>query len=66
MKNKFLKFEKRELGSSITYHVENKDNQFLGRIWLNKQWKEWVFEPEFETYYSAGCLKQIVEFMERL
>ena len=58
-----LDFEKSGLN---TYLVGNKKNEYLGQIVWNPRWREFVFETADETHFSAGCLGEIVEFMEPL
>ena len=37
----------------------------LGRVYWYPQWRQYVLEP-WESVWSAGCLKDIVAFVETL
>ena len=58
-------------GDKHEYNVHNKKKEYLGWIEYDEVWKCWVFMPSiFEEVstpqFSAGCLKEIIDFMEKL
>jgi len=38
----------------------------LGRIYWYFGWRQYVFEPEGETVWSRGCLKEVMGFIGNL
>lgn len=38
----------------------------LGLIKWSGRWRQYVFEPEKDTMWSSGCMKGIVEFLEKI
>ena len=44
----------------------NKSGDALGEVIHYRRWKQWVFAPTGESIYSAGCLKDICEFIGQL
>ena len=59
---KFLRVEKH----GEIFLVFANDGAALGQINHFPQWKQYVFEPEIYTIYSAGCLKDLAKFLESL
>ncbi len=61
----FIKITKREVGKTgIEWNVENHKGELLGKIEMERKWKELVFVPYDCTIYSSGCLKEIINVME--
>ena len=57
------------------YQIFNDKKQFLGQLMLKRvgAWMTWVFCPDLDDdmapgdiWFSNGCLKQIVKFIEGL
>lgn len=48
------------------YTVTNKKNEELGVIWFHHSWKKWTWEQNYGIVMSKGCLKEIVEKIEKL
>jgi hypothetical protein len=40
--------------------------EILGIIQFNGAWRQFVFMPQPETYWSKGCLEKINEFLDKL
>jgi hypothetical protein len=54
--------------TATIYEVYNRTTRaFLARIIYFKPWAEWILEPNNMTQpiFSASCLRDIVEFLER-
>ena len=51
-----------------TYNVFNHEDNFLGNITKARVGKfiHWIFSPDNKTYFTNGCLKEIVEFITKL
>lgn len=64
MKKPLLKFSK----SKGVYNVFNHEFVFLGEIKKIKvgRFMHWAFHAQEETYYTSGCMKEIIEFMAKL
>ena len=65
MKKPLLRFE--EKGEFI-YCVYNHEGDVLGQIVNSRvgRFMHWVFCPEGETFYTNGCLKEIIMFITSL
>jgi len=52
----------------IIYYVYNHEDEFLGVINNSHvgTFFHWIFCPQEQTYYTNGCLKEIVEFITSL
>lgn len=46
--------------------MSKKSGDALGNIFWYKPWSKYVFMSDYETVWSAGCLKTVQEFMEKL
>lgn len=64
----FLKFERDgdfdldDGKMQIFYRIiKKRDNDVLGIISWDKEWKEWVASFDEETKWSKGCLSEIAE-----
>ena len=65
MKSKWLRFLLvEEKPKTSIWRVENKDKDFLGHIRWNSQWRQYCFMPDANTIYSAGCLREIADFIK--
>jgi hypothetical protein len=40
--------------------------EILGIIRFNGAWRQFVFEPQPDTFWSKGCLEKINEFLDKL
>lgn len=38
----------------------------LGEIGWSPPWRQYIFKPFSDTIFSAGCLKDIIDFIEEL
>jgi hypothetical protein len=70
MKKPLLKFYeagKDHRGKQV-YYVYNHVEEFLGVINMSRVGKflHWIFCPQETTFYTNGCLKEIVEFITSL
>lgn len=55
-----------ESGKTFTWSVVNRKHKIdLGVIYWHSPWRQYVFAPIDETIYSAGCMTDIAEFMEK-
>ena len=50
------------------YYAYNHEDEWLGTICRIRVGKfmHWVFQPQQESYFTNGCLKEIVEFITKL
>ena len=46
--------------------TSKKSGEKLGLIRWQGSWKKYVFAPDKNTYWDEGCLKDVVQFLERL
>ena len=65
MKKPLLTFE--EQGKDL-YYIYNHEKEFLGVINRSRVGKfmHWIFCPQEQTFFTNGCLKEIVEFITSL
>jgi len=68
MKKPLLNFDRIKVENGYNYAIYNKKEEFLGLIHKKRvgRFMHWCFEPYKETYFSNGCLKEIVEFITKL
>jgi len=70
MEKPLLKFkeEGKDHRKENIYYVFNHEEVFLGVINKSRVGKflHWIFCPQEQTYYTNGCLKEIVEFINSL
>lgn len=72
VETKYLRLEQRFVdrgngSKKEIWAVRNKaSNLLLGSIELYDGWKDFCFFPQGETVFSAGCLKSIVEHLNKL
>lgn len=64
MKKPLLKF----IEEGKIFHVFNHKDEFLGVISRGRvgKFRHWTFCPQEQTYFTNGCLKEIVEFITKL
>jgi len=43
--------------------INRKSDDTLGYVEYYKPWNCWVFQPKENTEYSAGCLRDIADFI---
>lgn len=66
-KSKWLKFVFQEKKSKTSvWDVLHKDGTFLGEIYWYAPWRQYVYAPECNTFYSGGCQDDIKKFMVEL
>ena len=71
MKKPLLNFEELtgtdKRGNKI-YYVYNHEGEWLGVINNSRvgRFFHWIFCPQEQTFYTNGCLKEIVEFITKL
>lgn len=54
-------------GSSRIWRIRNRGGgDELGLVTYYPRWRQWVFDPEYSTTYSAGCLREIADFLDRI
>ena len=65
MKMKYVKIER---ASEKRFNVLNHNDEPLGYIELMKvgKWMHWCFNPDMDTFYTNGCLKDISKFITTL
>ena len=66
MRNKFVKFVK---VLDKRFNVYNHKKEFLGHIDFFDEWKvhkQFVFYPLGDTFFTAGCLKEIEDKLVEL
>ncbi len=69
MESKFLVFDKYTTPGRKTpmYAVKNKQSLItLGAIYFYPAWRKYVFEAVDSTIFDAGCLTDIVNFMQEI
>jgi len=70
MKKPLLKFKlvKKDSRGKEIYDIFNHEDEFLGVINNSHvgRFFHWIFCPQEQTYYTNGCLKEIVEFITKL
>ena len=42
------------------------DGEYLGYIRFNGAWRQYVFHPDQNSYWSSGCLELITEFLNKV
>jgi hypothetical protein len=40
--------------------------EYLGSIKFNPRWRQYVFNPEKDTFWSSGCMKNIMIFIDKM
>ena len=54
-------------GKTHLWDVYNKTHKYyLGSICYRPSWRQYVFEPDEYTEFSAGCLEDIASFMREV
>ena len=54
-----------DTGNTKKFHVHNNQNgEQIGAISFYPMWRKYVFKPLPDTFYDAGCLKEIATFLE--
>lgn len=49
------------------YHVYSKESgDYLGKIYWYAPWRQYVFAPQKETFWSMGCIEQVSVFLDDL
>lgn len=67
MKKPLLHFEE-HTEFVFVFNILNHEDTFLGTIEKQRVGKfmHWVFKPDINTFFTNGCLKEIVEFITSL
>ena len=65
MKKPLLHFKEK---GKENYYIYNHEEEFLGNIIRARvgRFMHWTFQPDNQTYFTNGCLKEIVEFITNL
>jgi hypothetical protein len=51
-------------GKTQIFQVVNKrSNEPIGQVRWYGPWRQYTFQPEYETVFSAGCLADIQDFI---
>lgn len=70
MKKPLLHFKEQgtDVRNQNIYYVYNHEDIFLGTIVNSRvgRFFHWTFCPDSNTFYTNGCLKEIVEFITKL
>lgn len=54
-------------GSKVGYAVRNnRSGDRIGSIYWYSCWRQYIFEPNYSTVYSVGCMKDIIDFISQL
>jgi len=64
----YLRFdEQAHVGKTKVFACRNRrSGDRLGAVCWNGPWRQYVYEPVCVAIYSAGCLRDIAEFIEAL
>jgi len=67
-KKEYVKFTlaQRKARTNVYFVVSKSDNSILGRIYWECPWRQYVFHPAPKTIWSCGCLKQVIDFIQKL
>ena len=67
-KYEFITFQKvaDKPKTTVWVCINNKSKDRLGMVGYFPGWHQYCYSPFFDTSYSAGCLRDIAEFMENL
>jgi hypothetical protein len=65
MKKPLLNFENK---AKDVYYVYNHEMEWLGVISKSRigKFMHWIFAPVEQTFFTNGCLKEIIEFITQL
>lgn len=64
-KGMFIRFNEMEEKTEVFNHR----GEYLGDIWFNDEWKihkQWCFSPMSGSFFTTGCLIEIVEKLKEL
>ena len=53
-------------GKTQVWRVETRHGDLLGVVRWFGRWRQYTFWPSSETLYSAGCLRDVGEFLDAL
>ena len=48
------------------YEVVSREETFLGTLQWYGPWRQYCFFPEYDTVWSAGCLRDVQAFLDGL
>lgn len=69
VKGKLLRFEEEEKDhrGKMIYFVYNHEDDHLGVICNSRvgRFFHWIFQPDRQTFYTNGCLKEITAFITK-
>lgn len=64
---KFIHFAPRaDDADGIWECCNNRYGDLLGKVSFDKQWKQWIFVPEYGSIFSRDCLEDIISFTKQL
>lgn len=68
MVSKYLRFELiRDTGKTQVYQVLSvSQGTFLGHLRWHGAWRQYVFEPEFDTIWNKECLRDLAAYLDGL
>lgn len=68
--SEYLEFERAqeaETGKTQVWRVLSKRTGLeLGRIRWMSSWRQYVFDPEWETTFNRTCMLDVVDFIQQL
>lgn len=59
---KYVQFREQSEGHWVCLNNRRLDE--LGQVVYNARWRRFVYQPTVSAIYSAGCLRDIAEFIE--
>lgn len=64
----YLTFSRFKHQDKKTYDIRvlNKQNDLLGKIYWRGGWRKYVFEPKGEMIFDTKCLRDVIEYIEKL
>lgn len=63
----FVLLERRIGRKTDIYKVVAKSDGFkLGIVKWGNKWRQYIFEPDAGTWWSPGCLTEIIKFINKL
>jgi hypothetical protein len=62
----YFEFARAKPRTKVYYVKSKSDDKILGEIYWWSPWRQYIFDPWSSTIYSRGCMKQIIEFIQKL
>ena len=64
---KYIKFRLIKIKPKTNiYEVVNSKKEILGKVYWHVPWRQYIFDPEFDTIWSKGCMGEICDFIKGL